>query len=116
MRNVIILPKGWHKPGIDDKIMTKKDKNKLNTDEIQRCITVLNHLVEKSEHLTELPEKQRIALLIAAGKLSRPDPDEKKKRQKEIKKAKRRKKTENEREARAARGIRSARTADVFMI
>jgi len=94
--------------------MKKKDKSILSSAEVQQCIEVLDHLVKNSNRLTQLTEKQRIELMIAAGKLSRPDPEEKKKRQKDKKNAKRRKKTENERKARAGTGIRRAREDKVF--
>ncbi len=94
--------------------MTQKDKKDIDSAAIEQSINVLNFLVDNSEQLLELPEEQRIALMIAAGRLSRPDPEEKKKRQKDKKNVDRRKKTENERKARAGTGIRRARTDKVF--
>jgi NAD(P)-dependent dehydrogenase (short-subunit alcohol dehydrogenase family) len=94
--------------------MTKKKNDKLSENEILKCISTLQQLVENSERLVQLPEEQRIALLKSAGRLSRPDKEALKRRQKEAKKNKRRKKTEQERKARAATGIRQARTKKVY--
>ena len=66
--------------------MIQKEKKDIDSIEIEQCITVLNNLVKNSEQLVELPEAQRIALMMAAGRLSRPDPEEKKRRLKEKKK------------------------------
>ena len=84
--------------------------NNKDNERVEQCINLLEHFVNSAEAFSKLPEHYRIALLTAAGRLSRPDPEEKKKRQKEIKRANQRKKTENERKARASTGIRSART------
>ena len=94
--------------------MKKKDKTKISVDEIQKCISILEHLVNNSNELAQLSESQRIALMISAGRLSRPDREEKIKRQKDLKKSKRRKITDHERKARAATGIRRARTGKVY--
>jgi NAD(P)-dependent dehydrogenase (short-subunit alcohol dehydrogenase family) len=94
--------------------MKKKDKSKLTENEIQNCISTLEHLVDNSDLLVHLSESQRIALYTSAGKLSRPDREEIKKRQKDSKKSNRQKITEPERKARATTGIRQARTKKVF--
>ena len=94
--------------------MKKKEKAKLTLNEIQKCISMLEHLVNNSDELTQLSEQQRIALMISAGRLSRPDREEIKKRQKDLKKNKRQKITDHERKARAATGIRRARTGIVY--
>ena len=81
---------------------------------IRACIPVLEQLVEKSELLVHLSEKERIALVTAAGKISRPDRREIKKRNKEKKQQQRRAVVNKERHLRAATGIRRAREAEVF--
>jgi NAD(P)-dependent dehydrogenase (short-subunit alcohol dehydrogenase family) len=98
----------------DKSKIDKKPEAKLSEDDIQRCITTLEELVENGEQLVHLSVEQRNALLTSAGRLSRPDREEIKKRQKEAKKENRRKKTEQERKARATTGIRQARTKKVF--
>jgi len=64
--------------------------------------------------LAGFPEEQRIALLTAAGKLTRPDREEMKRRKKEHKVIKRKKIVKKERTARAQTGIRRAREDEVF--
>ncbi|MBF0450956.1 MAG: SDR family oxidoreductase [Candidatus Magnetomorum sp.] len=90
----------------------------MNTQEtisaIIECIPILEKIADQFELLENLSESQRIALITAAGKISRPDPEEIKKR-KIIKKHQKRKAiVEKERRLRAATGIRQAREAKVF--
>jgi len=94
--------------------MGKKVNTRMSGDEIQRCISTLESLVNDSEKLTHLPEQQRIDLMTAAGRLSRPHREEIKKRQKDVKLLKKKGKKEPERKARAATGIRKARREKVF--
>lgn len=75
---------------------------------------VLEHLAANSEQLAHLPEEQRIALLKAAGAVSRPSRDEKKKINKELSKQQRLERVQKERAARATTGIRLARETPVF--
>lgn len=94
----------------------KKQTNKTIHDpaKIKECIALLEHLVQNSEQLTDLTEEQRVALLKAAGQLSRPDKTEVLKRRRDVKKSRREIVRESDRQARAATGIRSAREAEVF--
>ncbi len=94
--------------------MTKQTHTKHSQAEIQSCISVLEHLVSHTIDLTRLPEAQRVALMSAAGRLSRPDKDERRKRTKEKQKADRQEVVNHERDARAATGIRRARETPVF--
>lgn len=96
--------------------MITKDKAgvEISLSEIDECILTLEQLVENSERLTEIPEDKKIALLKAAGKLSRPDLNEYRKRRKDNKKAKRQAIVQEERKARAQTGIRLAREDAVF--
>jgi len=95
-----------------------KNNDKLNlqypVELIEKCIDLLNNFAENSEMLTELSAEQRIALLTAAGKLSRPDRDELMKRRRNVKKIRRRQDSEGDRQARASTGIRAARTESIF--
>lgn len=79
-----------------------------------RCIPVLEKIADQFELLEYLPESQRIAFITAAGKISRPDPEEIKKRKKNKKRLKRKAVVEKERRLRAATGIRRAREDSVF--
>ncbi|TFG99545.1 MAG: hypothetical protein E4H13_08795, partial [Calditrichales bacterium] len=97
-----------------------KKNNKLavaeivSQDNIKSCISTLEHLVNNSDALTFLSDDERVALLKAAGQLSRPDRDEIRKRNADVRKSRRQALTNSERQARAATGIRAARKDTVF--
>lgn len=78
------------------------------------CIPILEKIADQSELLEHLPESQRLALIIAAGKISRPDLEEINKRRKNKTRQKRKAIVDKERRLRAATGIRRAREASVF--
>jgi len=84
------------------------------TEDIEGFIARLEELAENADLLSELTLEQRIALLKAAGQLSRPHRLEILKRQKSIKKVERKKQLAQDRLARATTGIREARLASVF--
>ncbi len=94
------------------------EHNDVDTQEILNaaieCIPLLEKIADRFELLEELPEPQRKALLTAAGRISRPDPAEIKKRKMDRKRQKRQAVVEKERRLRAATGIRRAREASVF--
>src|SRR3989339_467679 len=92
----------------------KKDEAKYSDDEIQKAILLLNEFVDNSEYLASLTNEQRVALLTAAGKLSRPDKIEARKRIHDIKYKKKQRVVREEKNARQATGIRRARAAQVF--
>lgn len=87
----------------------------ISSDEIDQCIFLLNKLVGNGYRILELPEEKRVALLKAAGHLSRPAKNEFKQRKKDAAKAAKRKMIERDRHARKETGIRSAREAAVFV-
>lgn len=89
-------------------------EGKLTLQEVEHCLYVLEKLNADSGQFIALPEEKRVALLKAAGMLSRPDRDEVRKRHKLSKQYQRQLQVQRDREARAATGIRSARTATVF--
>ena len=89
-------------------------KNTLSAEEISRCIALLERLTEQPEDFVRLEEEQRIALLTAAGKLSRPNREIDRKRQKYARKAKKQEVKQQDRSARAVTGIRAARVDAVF--
>ncbi len=93
---------------------TKKNKKQETLAAILGCIPILEKIADQSELLEHLPEAERIALITAAGKISRPDRKEIKKRKKERKQQKRMAIVAKERRLRAATGIRKAREATVF--
>ena len=81
---------------------------------IRECIPLLEKIANRSELLAHLPKAERIALITAAGKISRPDKEEIKKRNKDKKQQKRLAIVKKERRLRAATGIRKARETNVF--
>lgn len=94
--------------------MKDKEKKALTQEEIAGCISILESMIENPEQFTSLPEDQRIALMAAAGKVSRPDLNDIRRRNREVKRGRRREITAHEKAVRAATGIRSAREAAVF--
>lgn len=94
--------------------MSDKELNIVSQEELKSCISILEKLVDNSIQLFELPEDQRIALMKAAGKLTRPERDEFQQRRKDAKKASKRKQIERDKHARKETGIRSAREALIF--
>ena len=75
--------------------------------QIEDFISMLENLAGNSEQLAYLPEKQRVSLLTAAGKLSRPSRDEINKRRKQKNLLRKQQLMTKERTARAATGIRT---------
>ncbi|WP_066218365.1 SDR family NAD(P)-dependent oxidoreductase [Formosa haliotis] len=94
----------------------KEEQNKaLNPDQIDLCIAMLEQLVDDTNQLFELPEAKRIALMKAAGQITRPNRDEFSRRRKDAKKAAKRKMIERDKHARKETGIRSARENPIFV-
>ncbi len=85
-----------------------------NTQEIDRLIALLEELAVNGESAGDLSQEQFTGLMKAAGKFSRPDRLELRKRHKAIAKVQRKKLQRKDRVARAATGIREARQAAVF--
>lgn len=94
--------------------MEPKNLSELTNDELAQCIALLERLNANQPQIYTLPEDTRIALLKAAGKISRPSKDEFSQLKKDIAKAAKRKKVEREKHARKNTGIRSAREASIF--
>ena len=92
----------------------KIDNHQEILTDIRQCIPVLEEIVNSSELLAYLPESERIALISAAGKISRPDKAEIKKRNKDKREQKRKAIVKKARRIRAATGIRKARETEVF--
>lgn len=86
----------------------------LNLDDLETCIRVLEQLNADTNLIFELSKEKRIAVLKAAGMLSRPNREEFSRRKKDAKKAQKRKQAARDRAARKITGIRSAREAAVF--
>jgi NAD(P)-dependent dehydrogenase (short-subunit alcohol dehydrogenase family) len=90
-------------------------KREINTEEIAKCIDILEYLNSNTDQIFEIPKEQRTALIKASGQLSRPNRDEFSRRKKDAKKAEKRKQANKDRTARKETGIRSARENVVFI-
>ncbi len=88
---------------------------KISSEEIDRCISILEQLVTDTDQIFEIPKEKRTALIKASGMLSRPSREEFSRRKKDGKKAAKRKIDARNRLARKETGIRSAREAVVFV-
>ena len=86
----------------------------MKDDEINQSISFLNKLLSNAKLLADLSREQYVALMKAAGQLSRPDRFEQVKRQRMFAKVMRKKRVIQDRSARAKAGIREARQANVF--
>ncbi|UII19438.1 SDR family NAD(P)-dependent oxidoreductase [Fulvivirga ligni] len=86
----------------------------VNDADIDQCIETLKLLLEDTEQLVSLTEEKKIELITLAGKLSRPDRTEIRKRGRLKRKVQKQLVREQDREARATTGIRSAREATIF--
>lgn len=93
----------------------QQESNYISPEEIEQCISILEKLVGDSNPIFDLPEEKRVALLKAAGLLSRPSKEEYLKRKKSAEKATKRKMMERDKHARKETGIRTAREATVFV-
>ena len=87
----------------------------LTQEQIEECIAVLDALNTDTNQIFEIPKNKRLALIKAAGLLSRPSRDEFSRRKKDSIKAAKRKQAEKDRHARNGTGIRSAREATIFI-
>ena len=94
--------------------MDKISEAKYSKEEIQRCIDLMDDLVNNSVELAHLTKEQRIAILKAAGEISRPDRDEIRKRKKDRIRLKKQRIDDHERKLRRTTGIRMARQSSVF--
>jgi NAD(P)-dependent dehydrogenase (short-subunit alcohol dehydrogenase family) len=91
-----------------------EDNKKITDNEIDNCISVLEHLLQNGEQLVDLNSGQFMRLMKAAGQISRPDKAEIKKRNKSVKVARKQDLSLKNKEARANTSIRSARTLSIF--
>lgn len=90
-------------------------KQEVTIEEIDQCITTLEKLISNTNTIFDISEERRVALMKAAGMLSRPNKEEFKQRKKDSEKAAKRKIAARNKDARKKTGIRSAREATVFV-
>ncbi|MDA0196048.1 MAG: SDR family oxidoreductase [Bacteroidetes bacterium] len=92
----------------------EKESIKLSQEQIGQCISILETLNADTNQIFEIPKEKRIALIMAAGLLSRPSREEFLRRKKDAKKADKRKILARDKHSRNGTGIRSAREASIF--
>jgi NAD(P)-dependent dehydrogenase (short-subunit alcohol dehydrogenase family) len=88
---------------------------RLTPEAIEECVRVLESLVEDRTDLAYTPDELRNRLLIAAGRVSRPERDEQKQLSREARRKKRRDISESDRAILARAGIRQKRLERVFL-
>jgi NAD(P)-dependent dehydrogenase (short-subunit alcohol dehydrogenase family) len=86
----------------------------LDLEDVRRATELLEAVISDRGLLAEVPLEMRQALLIAAGRASRPESYQEKRLVKALRRARRRRDEAEDREKRAATGIRVAREAAVF--
>ncbi len=87
---------------------------KLKDEEINSAISLLEFLLHNGDQITQLNEGQRVALMKAAGQLSRPDKKEIKKRNKAVKFTRKQANILSDKKERAKAAIRRARENAIF--
>jgi NAD(P)-dependent dehydrogenase (short-subunit alcohol dehydrogenase family) len=90
-------------------------KKPITSEEIAKCISILDQLVSDTSQIFDIDKDQRTELIKVAGMLSRPNRDEFSRRKKDGKKAAKRKLEAKDKNARKETGIRYAREASVFV-
>jgi len=86
----------------------------ITPEELQRCLDLLESILEDRTLLSEMPDDLRVAFMVAAGRVSRPNRDDNRKSAKAFRRVVRKKAQNHDREVRAATEIRAARRAEVF--
>ena len=86
----------------------------MNESEIRQCLAVLDRLSTDGASFAALSEDLRIAVLTAAGRLSRPNRLDQRLRNRQIKKDRRARIVAGDRDLRRSTGIRAARQQTVF--
>jgi NAD(P)-dependent dehydrogenase (short-subunit alcohol dehydrogenase family) len=87
----------------------------LPLEDVRRATAFLEALVRDRSLLAEVPLALRQALLIAAGRVSRPESHQEKRLVRALRRGRRRREEAEDRETRASTGIRMARDAAVFV-
>lgn len=87
----------------------------MEKDEIRKAVEVLEQLTKDGSALEGLDEELRVALMKAAGQLSRPDRQSLRLRNREIDRTRRLKQRQVNSQARRTTGIRNARRETVFV-
>lgn len=86
----------------------------LTPDDLRQCIRILEALTTDRTLLAELSRDERVALMTAAGRFSRPNRHEAARFSKAFRKIERKQRNAEDRRSREETEIRAARRADVF--
>lgn len=92
----------------------ESEPKNVTPENVKLAIAVLEDLIKDGKQFADLTDDDRIALLAAAGRLSRPTKTDIRIRNKEIDRARRKAVSFADRQARASTGIREARLKTVF--
>ena len=87
----------------------------LSLDEVRVAIAVLEAIVAERALLADVPAAERQALILAAGRASRPARHEATRLVKEFRRRKKQREQADDRDTRATAGIRAARRSPVFV-
>ncbi|MBP9113222.1 MAG: SDR family oxidoreductase [Polyangiaceae bacterium] len=89
--------------------------SRVSVEDLRRCKEILETLLDDPTTTASLPEEERRALIIAAGRLSRPTRHESKRVYKAFRVVKRKAEQHEDRQARAQTEIRAARRSEVYV-
>ena len=87
----------------------------LSLAEVRLCIALLEAIIEDRALMADVPAPERQALMLAAGRVSRPARHEATRLVKEFRRRRKRSEQDHDRRTRNTAGIRSARLAPVFV-
>jgi len=102
-------------PAATDPELQEARSASITADDVRRATRVLEAIAHDRTLLTKIDADERVALLVAAGRVSRPTRHEQIRTTKAFRKLARRRDQELDRDARAATEIRAARRADVYV-
>src|SRR4051812_32654061 len=91
------------------------DPTGINFNDLQSCTRILEAIAGDSLLLSQLSHDERIRLLVAAGRVIRPEKEEVRRRLRALRRAKWDAKRKGDRALRAASAIRVARQDSVFV-
>ena len=86
----------------------------ITPEELQRCLEILESIRDDRTLLSDVPDELRVAFLMAAGRVSRPNRDDNRRGAKAFRRIVRKKAQDHDREVRASTEIRAVRRAGVF--
>ncbi len=98
-----------------DEVPEVKPPTPISPDEMRRCAEILNAIIADRGILVQLSKEERVKLVSAAGRVSRPTRDEERRLRRTFNKVQKIEERTADRQAKAETGIRSARETAVFV-